>query len=747
MASDPREVVQDELSFGESPEDSFPALPQPRRAATKMAASTETIAAGKSGTAGGAHRAALRIGDYDVVRPLGRGGTGTVYLARHRSLDRFVALKVLSQGLFAGPEQLLRFETEARIAAKLQHPNIVRVFDLGRSDAGPYIALEYVPGTTLGEHLAGAPQPARRAAEIAHTLALAVEHAHKHGIIHRDLKPANVLRAEDGAIKITDFGLARHLDLNSGATRTGEIMGTPSYMSPEQASGATALISPLSDVYSLGAILYELLTGGPPFRGAEPMAIVLSVLSHDPPTLRRIVSSVPRDLETICLKCLHKQPQRRYASAQELADDLQRYLDDRPILARPASVRERSWKWARRRPAMAVLFASLVIGITSFLSFAVWKNGQLQQALAGTQSALQRSERNFRNSLDAARRRIEQAGQPPEQMLTEELAFFEEIRRQPDEGAASRYERALASRLSGDVCRKLGRPADALQAYTEAETLLTALAKTDSSPPYRRDLAGVFNQRSMIYQDQGDWVRADECLKKGLALFEQLAKDSGDDPDFVRHQAVLLNNLGVLANRRNDPEAAADCHRRALSLREKLLAIDPRHAEYQSDLIVSQGNVATVLISQSDLPGAEDLLQKATAGYHRLPATLRHSDSIRMSWAGTLMNLGNVQLQLDKTDAARMNEELGVQMLIDLIRDYPAVPSCQQACADAEINLGKLWLTQDKLPEAIAQFESALTRYEALAVAHPDNPVYRQQAELLRPGLAELREALAREPV
>ena len=343
---------------------------------------------------------------YEILGELGRGGMGVVYKARQAGLNRLVALKMILGGSHAGTDVLARFRSEAEAVASLQHPGIVQIYEVGEHDGLPYFSLEFVEGGSLADRLDGAPWGAHPAAALVAALARAMDYAHRRGVIHRDLKPANVLLAAcesaDGAKpqaaipKITDFGLAKQIDSAADRTRTGAVMGTPSYMAPEQAGGRSKEIGPASDVYALGAILYELLTGRPPFRAETPFDTILQVVNEEPVPPSRLQPKLPRDLETICLKCLEKVPARRYVSAGALADDLQRFLDSQPIQARPTSAWERLAKWARRRPAVAALTAAtLAIAVVGF-GLVLWQwlraEDERHQAEVARQEAAKKAE-------------------------------------------------------------------------------------------------------------------------------------------------------------------------------------------------------------------------------------------------------------------------------------------------------------------------------------------------------------------
>jgi WD40 repeat protein/tetratricopeptide (TPR) repeat protein len=342
---------------------------------------------------------------YEILGELGRGAMGVVYKARQLSLNRVVALKVVRKGELAGSEELLRFLAEAEVVARFQHPNIVQLFESGRHNGLPFFTLEHIDGGSLASRIRETPLPPREAARIVEALAHGVQYAHQYGIVHRDLKPGNVLlapasgggggtaslsttpggggdappRPEAGANwtpKITDFGLAKRVQAGPGLTQTGVVLGTPSYMAPEQARGDNRNVGPVADVYALGAVLYECLTGRPPFKGPTSVDTLLQVLNDEPVPPTQLQPRTPRDLETICLRCLQKDPNRRYASAADLAEDLRRYQAGEPVHARPVGVIEKAVKWVRRRPAVAGLLAGLVALTALGVSLLGWQYGE-----------------------------------------------------------------------------------------------------------------------------------------------------------------------------------------------------------------------------------------------------------------------------------------------------------------------------------------------------------------------------------
>lgn len=326
------------------------------------------------------------LGDYELLEEVGRGGMAIVYRARQRSLNRIVALKLLPWGAHAPADAVQRLRAEAMATAALQHPHIVAIHEVGVCQGRHFIAMDFVPGQPLSVLIRAKPLPSRQAARYVKTIAEAIDHAHAHGILHRDLKPSNILIDAEDQPRVMDFGLARRLEEDSELTATGQVLGSPSYMPPEQAAGRRTTLSRRTDVYALGAILYHLLTGRPPFAGTSVAETVHQVLNLDPVSPRLLNHSVPRDLETVCLKCLEKEPARRYGTAGAVAEELGRFLEGRPVLARAVGRSARLWRWGRRQPRLAGLAGGLVLVLAAGMAGVVW---QWQRAEAARREGLE----------------------------------------------------------------------------------------------------------------------------------------------------------------------------------------------------------------------------------------------------------------------------------------------------------------------------------------------------------------------
>jgi len=490
---------------------------------------------------------------YEIFEELGRGGMGVVYRAVQSKLNRPVALKMILAGSHAGPVERERFRREAQAVAALQHPNIVQIFEIGESSGHQYLALELVEGGSLAQHLVGNPWGARDAAELVEMLSRAVQYAHTQGVVHRDLKPGNILLAKTKSVptafhsarnsipKVTDFGLAKRIDETvapDGATKTGAVMGTPSYIAPEQASGKTREVGPSADVYALGAILYELLTGRPPFRGETPLDTVLQVINEDPVSPKSLQSNVPWDLQTICLKCLMKSPAKRYASAQALADDLRRYLNGEPIHARPLSSWGRGVKWAKRHPALAVFGFSAVAATVAVLAV-------LSVAYARVRDAVTEKE----NEATAAHKARED--EVRQRKLAQNLAAENEKARLAAVEQANQLKRESERNRRGAYALQIAQIAAI--AEREPKRAQTLLEDPVRCPPDLRDFAWEYLHRLCYREDRvyRDHAKGDEleCVAVSHgAAFIATAGANGDiriwDPRSLRTYASLTGHKG-----------------------------------------------------------------------------------------------------------------------------------------------------------------------------------------------------------
>jgi len=490
--------------------------------AARPAADDETLQRSADAARAAGTKAAARacpapaVEGYEILHELGRGGMGVVYQARQVALKRIVALKMILDAAHAGTEQRLRFRAEAEAIASLQHPNIVQIYDWGEQDGRPFFALEFIDGGSLDRRLGGTPLPPAEAAALIETLAHAMHAAHQRGIIHRDLKPANVLLAATGAPKITDFGLAKQLDSQLAHTVSGAILGTPSYMAPEQAAGKGDRIGPGTDVYALGAILYETLTGRPPFKGPSAWDTMQQVMADEPVPPSKLQPKLPRDLETICLKCLAKDPAQRYASAADLAEDLRRYQAGEPIQARPMALWRRLWKWAERRPARA--FIGVLGGVAVIrIALSVWYSAGLLEDARQQARTAQAETRSQRADL--------------------RTAYLQLAELQGRQGEAAALDASAAKLLAlepetGSACYQLSRAyALAAGAPVSLQPRQEALAARAMELLARARTLGAFQDRARVTQ-----LEADDAFRA------------------LRDRADFRELLGALTNASNPPK-------------------------------------------------------------------------------------------------------------------------------------------------------------------------------------------------
>jgi serine/threonine-protein kinase len=596
-----RQLLEEALDSGLGPEEVCRAagatelLPQVRQRWQRLCllqAQLGTIfpLPGPTAPAGQAASELPALPGYEVQTVLGRGGVGVVYRARHLRLQRIVALKMLLAGASATAEERERFLREARAVAGLRHPNIVGIFEVGEVDGRPYFTMEYVEGGSLAQKLAGAPQPALQAAVLVATLAGAMHAAHQAGIIHRDLKPANVLLAGDGTPRITDFGLARRLEGGGELTLSGVPMGTPGYMAPEQARGQKDVIGPATDVYALGAILYEMLTGRPPFRAQTAVATLQQVLAEGPVPPARLNSGVPRDLETVCLKCLRKQPEQRYGSARELADDLGRFLRGEPVAARRVGVAEAVRKWVWRRPAAAGLLAVVVLLVVAG-GVGAWL---LSQQRADARARQAQTDQEVRGALERARGLLEEGWQAGDlTKLTQariEASRAEDIARSGGASAAVRQEAEAFQEDATERLERVEKDRALLEAMQDVSVPLETLASAHDTASWPLGLA----------QPGADEQYAAAFLRWGLDVDRtpeaEVVARLGTEPDAVVQELIAGLDGWMLERRRQKrPQAQwrrlfrvaerLDGSERRRRLRALLVGETPARAEGVAGLV------------------------------------------------------------------------------------------------------------------------------------------------------------------
>jgi tetratricopeptide (TPR) repeat protein len=712
---------------------------------------------------------------YEVLGVLGRGGMGVVYKARHLRLGRLVALKMVLAGGHAGPSELARFRTEAESVARLQHPGIVQIFEVGEHQGLPYLSLEYCSGGSVERLLNGTPLPARQAAELVERLARAMHAAHQANIIHRDLKPANILlQVAEGALdkegqdrcsslqfavgtlqaaipKITDFGLAKRLD-EAGQTGTGTVVGTPSYMAPEQADGKNRQLGPAVDIYALGAVLYELLTGRPPFKAATPLDTILQVVSDEPVSPSHLQPRTPRDLETICLTCLRKEPSRRYASAAALADDLGRFREDRPIAARPSGPIERAGKWARRRPTAAALavasaLAVLILTMGGVLftrqvraerDRAQFERGQadIQRRLAEDQTdradrARQEAVEGFllaREAVDRYATRVSESLKlrqedlrPLRKQLLETVIPFYEKLVQRDTGAEGvRAEQARAYERLAAITGEIGDKQRAVEQYQKARELFgdLATARPDAAE-YQSRLGSIHNELAGLYESMGQGDKAEASFREGISVWRRLVDGHPGNPVYQVNLASLQSNLAHLYTSSQRFGLAEELMKQALVTRQRLLTVTPGELAFRHNLAKDYINLGIFYATTRRLAQAAAEFQKAVTTSEALdrdyPKTAEYLHTLVVAYS----NLGAVHNMQGRPDQSEACLQQVVKRGDWLVEQHPSVTQFAVDLANLYNNLGTAYKEGRHKAEAPAAFRRAIALQELVSNQHP----------------------------
>jgi tetratricopeptide (TPR) repeat protein/tRNA A-37 threonylcarbamoyl transferase component Bud32 len=701
-------------------------------------------------------------GDYEPLGELGRGGMGVVYKARHKRLRRLVALKMV-RGRQPSAAELQRFRNEAELLACLEHPHVVPIFDVGEEQGQLYFSMKLIEGGSLAEQLPRFRADPRAAARLLLSVAGAVHHAHQRGVLHRDLKPANILLDGDGRPHVTDFGLAKRLASDSELTQSGAIVGTPSYMAPEQASGGKDDCTTVTDVYGLGAILFALLTGRPPFHGATPLDTLVQVRECDPEPPRTSNRLVDRDLEAICLKCLDKDPRRRYRSAELLAEDLDNWLVGEPIHAYPPTRVDRLLRWSRRYrtavTAAVVVFLVAALGSAGFLwreqhlseqaylrekaerEKAVAERQKAEQARDETARQFQRAQVNGTLAWEAANFMYTEvadewlAHQPyleevQRQFLLKALRFFEHFAQENGNDPTVARATANAYRRVGDIHKKLGNHQAAGRAYRQSLALLRKLVEDHpTDPDYRHLWAGSSLNLGGLLHDLGQLDEAEQAFLQAQRTWQQLVEEfpAARRTRFLGHRlglAAATGNLADVLQARGRTAAAEAAYRQALDLFARLAAEVPTSAVYRHELANCQSSLGLLLQHVGRFPEAEAAYGAALTLVRQLAAEVPHKPGYRHSAAICSNNLGIVLEQTGRFPLAEQSYRDALAWRQKLADDFPRVPKYRDELAHALGNLGVLLQTLGRLPEAEACHLQALTIAKGLAAEFPRQPAH-----------------------
>lgn len=752
----------------------------------KAAPATERKHAGTPGAA------SSPIEGYEILGVLGRGGMGIVYKARQTKLDRVVALKMVLSGAHASRTDRERFLSEARAVAQLKHPNILQIHDVGERNEQPYFSLEFLEGGTLQDKMEKYALPPREAAQLIETLARGLHYAHQKGILHRDIKPANVLLSADGVPKISDFGLAKRLDREESLNPSDIVVGTPMYMSPEQAVGK-ADIGPPADIYSLGATLYELIVGRPPFRGSTVLDTLRMVQNVEPVPPRQLQPSVPSDLQTICLKCLHKEPGQRYATAEAFANDLRNYLEGKPIAARPVPVWEKTWKWSRRNPAAALLIAVSIASLLGFAigggAFAYQENQRAQKELGlrreadaekeeatkqrkiadaekeeamrqrkiaetERQLAVQRGEEAQENFLSGQKalegmvqlaknrmkneRHLETIGK---ELLENALVFYDGFLTKKPNDQVMRVQIARAQLFAGDLYEKLGRYEEAEKAYRRADTDFNNLIRDfpSQAAQYRHDLAGVYINQATIFQVRNKDADAESAFARAQEILKAGQTPGRQNPVIEFYMAAGCNNRGIYLHQRGERDRSDQAYLQGIELFDRLIRAQPDEPIYQVEMASTRTNRGYLwtIPAPGDIAKAEPLYQQAIQELTAIVKTRPSVPSYRKEYG--IAHLDRAILYTNNQRYAEADSDLQSARKIfdDLARSYPGVADYGYLAAMARLNLGTLKSRQMEWQPSIDAYRQAEAMLDKLTADEPGIAAYQHDWALCSSNLAQ----------
>jgi serine/threonine protein kinase len=700
-----------------------------------------------------------KFGDYELISPLGQGGMGVVYKARQIAANRLVALKIIRPDRMSSMTEVTqrrmvdRFKAEAHAAARLQHDNLVTVYDVGEINGCHYFSMQYVEGGCLSDQISDRSLDSREAATFLEPVCRAVHAAHEEGILHRDIKPTNIL-IEDGTLRprIADFGLAKLQNEDQELTRSGEAMGTPSYMPPEQ-FGDAASATARSDIYSIGATLYHLLSGRPPFKAATAMATMRQVLNVEPVALRELNPEVDQDVETICMKCLEKEPDRRFQTASEVADELKRFINGEPILSRPLSRPERLWRWCRRNPVVSSLSGlaatSMVIAVVSF-AVAYFETDaarkKVEASLEETATAQKLSEASFQDALAAVNDFFTHVSEdrllnePGTEELRHELLdlardYYQRFLNRRSDDSTVRDEVALSHFRVGLIVEELDSPQAAVASYQKARDLQSALlavvsdANSVEAKSTKRALSRTLNALARGATNSGDLDGAEELFNETRKLRQELVDSTSDAEErfeFDRLLASVDMNLGLLARRRSNFNQAATLYEDAQELRKKTLPVRPKDPQLRRDLAKGWYNLANLAVDQND---GEGIGRNVALAIAQLEELLDETpDDLRDRYLLALCYRLNADLNaaLVSVDGSKLTEAIDEYAkarfaMQDLSGRSPAVHRYRVELGQLLLNIGQLEAQQKHYSESRIAFKKAEEVFAQLVKEDPDS--------------------------
>ena len=664
------------------------------------------------------------LGHFQLLERVGVGQFGSVWKARDTKLDRTMAIKI-PRTIRLNKAQTELFLRDARAAAQLRHPNIVSVHEVGKQDDTIYIVSDFIQGATLKEWAAASRFTPTLAGELCVKIANALHHAHEAGVIHRDLKPGNIMMNSDGEPHIVDFGLAKREAGEITMTVAGQILGTPAYMSPEQARGEGHAVDRRADIYSLGVMLFELLTGDLPFRGDAQM-LIIQILKDDPPNPRQLNSNISRDLDTICLKCLEKEPRMRYATAQKLALELQRFLAGEPVLARPIGRLGRIWRWSKRKPTTAALCAT-ALALT------------LTLAVGGPLVALRES---------GLRTRAERLATEKACLVdrNKKLAKQERLKRVEAEAATQREQKAnRLAQARFDVARQaiekyyLGASEDVLLKQEEFKELRETLLRTaldfyqqlqstlqESSDAASREALGhAYLVIGTIMRLVGDQAQAKIACHRATVVFEQLVAEYPAVMDYRKQLADSYNGLGLLRSASKDVKVAIDLYQQALEIQQHLVAQSPTVSQYKNSLVMTYNNLGNLQRDTGDTGAALNSLEQAVGIQVEIVAKNPATTEYRSRLAATHNNLGVLHRQTGDRASALKSYQQALAINAQLVTNHPTVARYRSALGGNYINLGGQQSATGDLAGALTSYQQARDIHRQLVAENPTVNIYR----------------------